>query len=46
MIKVVGKVTRKMESIKFVEIRTEIYRNSSELVLRGNGIVQVIFKNE
>ncbi|HLC50565.1 MAG TPA: MaoC/PaaZ C-terminal domain-containing protein [Candidatus Nanoarchaeia archaeon] len=45
-LKVIGKVIGKMESTKFVEIKTEIYRNKNELIFRGNGIVQVILKNE
>lgn len=39
-----GKVVGKIDSTKFVEIKSEIYRNNKELIFRGNGIVQVIFK--
>lgn len=44
MLKVIGKVVGKTGSTKFVEIETEIYRNRKEIVFKGNGIVQVVFK--
>jgi len=45
-IKIKGEVTNKIESTKFVEIKTMMYRNDSELIFRGNGVVQIIFDGE
>ena len=40
-ITVVGEVTGKVESTKFVEIKSEMLRNGNECVFRGTGIVQI-----
>lgn len=46
-IKIVARVTKKIESTKFVEIETLMYRNESICIFKGMGIVQVVFdKND
>tara|TARA_Y100000310_G_scaffold333939_1_gene412543 strand:+ start:607 stop:1035 length:429 start_codon:yes stop_codon:yes gene_type:complete len=42
-IKVVGEVISKIESTKFVEIKTEMYRDNKEIIFRGNGTVQILY---
>jgi len=42
-IKVVGEVVNKIESTKFVEIKSEMYRYNKELIFRGNGTVQILY---
>ncbi len=42
-IRVQAKVTKKIQSTKFVEVTSEMFRSSSECVFRGVGIVQVLF---
>tara|TARA_B100000315_G_C14329376_1_gene474554 strand:+ start:225 stop:653 length:429 start_codon:yes stop_codon:yes gene_type:complete len=42
-IKIVGEVVSKIESTKFVEIKTEIYKDNKEVIFRGNGIVQILY---
>ena len=42
-IKVVGEVVNKIESTKFIEIKSEIYRNNKECIFRGNGTVQILY---
>lgn len=44
-IRVLAKVTKKIQSTKFVEVTSEMFRSSSECVFRGVGIVQVIFSS-
>ncbi len=44
-IKVIGEVVNKIESTKFIEIKTEMFRNDTEQVFRGMGIVQVLFES-
>lgn len=41
-LKVRGEVIRKINSTKFVEIKTEIFRNRNEKVFEGLGFVQII----
>lgn len=41
---VVGTVTHKIESTRFVEIETQIYRSNQELIFRGQGTVQIIIE--
>lgn len=45
-IKVKGKITKKIYSTKFVEIHTEMYRNETECIFKGNGIVQVLYSEK
>ena len=46
-IKIKAEVFNKIESTKFVEIKSEMYRNQEECIFKGKGIVQVLFeKNE
>jgi 3-hydroxybutyryl-CoA dehydratase len=42
-IKVIGEVVNKIESTNFVEIKTEMYRNDTECIFRGNGTVQILY---
>ena len=42
-IRVVGEVVNKIESTKFIEIKSEIYRNNKECIFRGNGTVQILY---
>lgn len=42
-IKVAGEVINKIESTKFVEIKTEMYRPNKECIFRGNGTVQILY---
>ena len=42
-ITVLGEVVSKIESTRFVEIKSEMCRDGKECVFRGNGIVQVLF---
>lgn len=40
-IKVAGEVVNKIESTKFIEIKSEMYRKNKECIFRGNGTVQI-----
>jgi acyl dehydratase len=40
-----GEVIHKVESTRFVEIKSEAFRNSDEKIFEGLGIVQIIHKN-
>lgn len=42
-ITITGEVVNKIESTKFVEIKSEMYRNNKECIFRGNGIVQILY---
>ena len=42
-IKVVGEVVNKSESTKFIEVKSEMYRNNKECIFRGNGTVQILY---
>lgn len=42
-IKVVAEVANKVESTKFIEIKTNMYRDGQECIFRGTGTVQVLF---
>jgi|SRR3989338_255176 len=42
-IKVVGEVVNKIESTKFIEIKSEMHRNNKECIFRGNGTVQILY---
>jgi len=42
ILRVRGEVIRKVNSTKFVEIKTEIFRNADEKVFEGLGFVQII----
>lgn len=42
-IKVKAKVTKKIYSTKFVEIQTEMFRNETECIYKGSGLVQVLY---
>ena len=42
-IKVAGEVVNKTESTKFIEIKSEMYRNNKECIFRGNGTVQILY---
>jgi acyl dehydratase len=41
-LRVRGEVVRKVNSTKFVEIRSEAFRNGDEKVFEGLGLVQII----
>lgn len=43
IIKVKGRVSKKIYSTKFVEIQTDMYRNETECIFKGSGLVQVLF---
>lgn len=45
-IRIKGRVTKKIESTKFVEIYTEMYRQKDECIFKGNGLVQVLYSSE
>lgn len=45
-LRIVGRVTRLVESVKFAEIATEIYRNGKERIFSGTGLVQVLFDDK
>jgi aminoglycoside 3-N-acetyltransferase len=42
-IEVIGIISNKINSTKFVEIDVKMFRNSSECIFKGKGIVQVLF---
>ena len=42
-IKVVGEVVNKIGSTKFIEIKSEMYRENKECIFRGNGTVQILY---
>ena len=42
-IKVVGEVVNKSESTKFIEIKSEMYKENKECIFRGNGTVQILY---
>jgi len=42
-IRIAGEVVNKIESTKFIEIKSEIYRNNKECIFRGNGTVQILY---
>jgi 3-hydroxybutyryl-CoA dehydratase len=42
-IKIAAEVTSKSESTKFVEIKSEMFRNGNERIFRGKGVVQLLY---
>ena len=42
-IKVAGEVVNKIDSTKFIEIKSEMYRRNKECIFRGNGTVQILY---